>query len=64
LVELLDMHPWSSHKGYPSDGSEWNWLHERVKSQISRDRKLKKRIMLDPFPRQVDEHDYFRPIPG
>ncbi len=28
LVDRLDRYPWSSHKGYLSDGKKWQWLYK------------------------------------
>ncbi len=39
LVSRLDRHPWSSHKGYLSSSSRWNWLHtEFIHSMLCKEK--------------------------
>lgn len=40
LVEVIDVYPWSSHKGYISVARNWEWLHKKyILSLLSKSRK-------------------------
>jgi putative transposase len=51
VAEVLEQHPWSSHKGYLSASKKWDWLHKEFilsllsqekQTQLSAYRKLMK----------------------
>jgi putative transposase len=54
LVEDLDKHPWSSHRGYVSGAKEWNWLYtDTVFSLLTDNRSRRRRV----YKRYMSEDD-------
>lgn len=57
VVDSLDIYPWSSHHGYVSDASEWNWLYKDFVLSLFSPNKGERRKKYRSFVSQDDREE-------